>query len=286
MSRCKLKTKVSFILIFMLVASLLFLPASLVSAAPKSKTTTSVSYVALGDSIATGTVTQFTTITSYVTYFYQHLQSYYGRRVTVKLTNLSHDGDRTNELLLKLQTDSTVRSAVTNANVITISIGGNNLMQAASIPGFTSIDPAKLDQGLRDFNDQWPQIINAIKALNRKNAKIIVATVYNPYDINEPVGYEADQGLHELTDRYLIGSQPLDGQPSYNSIDNVINSNTALGYKVADTFTSFDAYSPSQMGQVTYMYPSLLNYIFRNPHPNSTGQGIITGLHNKVFDSY
>jgi hypothetical protein len=81
--------------------------------------------------------------------------------------------------------DTAYESAINNASIITISIGGNNLMQAAkdssSYSGynFNYINDSVAQVGVKDFNDQWMPIINKIKALNSA-AKIIVTTVYNP----------------------------------------------------------------------------------------------------------
>ncbi|MGE5653688.1 MAG: GDSL-type esterase/lipase family protein [Bacillota bacterium] len=239
---------------------------------PAPTTPSVISYVALGDSIATGTVTNWSNITSYVEYFYQYLKSYYGRKTTVTKSNFAHDGHKSSDLLALLTAEaSELVDAVKTADVITISIGGNNLMQAAAIPGFTDIDWPLADQGVADFATDWPQIIARIKSLNTKSAKIIVATLYNPYNIEPPVGYEADEGLHDQTDLRM------------SVINGVITNNTSLGYGLADAQTAFHQYAQSTMGQVTYFYPSLLMYLLRNPHPTAAGQQILTDLHKKAF---
>lgn len=226
-----------------------------------------ISYVALGDSIATGTIYPGKVITSYVTYFYNYLKTKYPQ---VTVTNLAHDGDRTNELYSKLVGDSTVISAVKSADIITISIGGNNLMQAAkdssALGGynFNKIDTAVANQGLLDFQNQWNLIINQIKVLNA-DVKIIVNSTYNPYN-------ESDTALHNTVDSYLFRT---DGQ----GLNDIILSNTGLGYSAANVYKYYDDNYKNNMGAITYFYPTdFWGTLTRNPHPNATGQGFITEL--------
>jgi len=202
--------------------------------------TAGISYVALGDSIATGTVYPGKVITSYVTYFYNYLKI---ANPQTTLTSFAADGDRTNELYTKLYGDTGLISAVGKANVITISIGGNNLMQAtkdsSSLGGynFNKIDMAVADQGLKDFQNQWVPIIKRIRELN-SGAKIIVNTLYNPYN-------ESDSYLHNTADSYLFKSGA--------GLNDIIISNAQTwGYSVADVYKYFDDNYKNNMGAVTF----------------------------------
>lgn len=242
-----------------------------------------ISYVALGDSIASGTIYSGKVITSYTTYFHEYLKTQYPL-ATVTKSSLATDGDRTNELYGKLglnsQTsqDNALISAVTNADIITLSIGGNNLMQAAkdssSIGGynFNFINTAIADQGLLDFQNQWVPIISKIKSLN-PNVQLIVTTTYNPYN-------ETDASLHNTVDSYLFRVN------STGVNDYIINNSGSLGYSVANVYQYFDANYKNNMGAVTYFYPNpndIWGNLTRNPHPNDEGQRIITNLCKGVF---
>ncbi len=231
-------------------------------------------YVALGDSIATGTIYSGKTITTYVTYFHQYLKSF-GNDVT--LQNFSTDGDRTNELLSKiLNNTSGIADAISSADVITISIGGNNLMQAAkdssALGGynFNKINMAVAQQGAADFAAQFPQIIDKINELN-PDAKVIVMSIFNPYN-------ESDQALHNTCDSFLSGG----------GINDIIYNNAGTKYKVADVYSSFDPYAKANnMKAVTYFYASdFWGKLTRNPHPNAAGQNIITQLHQSAYGSF
>lgn len=230
-----------------------------------------INYVALGDSIATGTVDYWSSISPYVKYFHDFLKTQHPA-ATVNLTNLAQDGDRSNELLAKLR-NSDFAATVANAQVITISMGGNNLMQAAAVPGFTSIDWGLADQGVTDFAEQWPQIVQKIRELN-PTAKIIVLTVYNPYNKSPSNLYKDDRGLFDATEPYLH---------QINDLIRHYAQGDKPAYSVADVNGAFMAYQPSSMGSVTYMYPAWYQYLFRNPHPQALGQQIITSLHQEAY---
>lgn len=247
---------------------------------------TSLHYTALGDSIATGTLYLSTSIKPYIHYFEEYLEGLSATQDVV-LHDLPVDGYQTKDLYNGLGLQSGVPAnqamidAVVAADVITISIGGNNLMQAAvdssSWTGYDFFNPdfALADKGLKDFNDQFVAIIDKIYILNSKtNLKIIVNTQYNPYDVSE------DTYLHNMVDTYLTGTKivTIDGiQYVLSGMNDVVKNNAlAHGYEVADVFTGFDAYDDN-MVMVDYLYATTLwESITRNPHPRELGQNIIT----------
>ena len=93
------------------------------------------SYVALGDSISSGYGLEDDTLS-----FTQQVAQDNG----LELTNLAQDGETSASLLDKLQTDR-VSTAVAQADIITITVGGNDLMNAlyAYLTGeYNQHDPA------------------------------------------------------------------------------------------------------------------------------------------------
>lgn len=247
---------------------------------------TSLHYTALGDSIATGTIYPGSSIKPYVHYFEEYLEGLSATQDVV-LHDLPVDGYQTRDLYngLGLQpgvpANQAMIDAVVAADVITISIGGNNLMQAAvdsgSITGYDFFNPdfALADKGLKDFNDQFVAVIDKINLINTKlDLKIIVNTQYNPYDVSE------NSYLHNMVDTYLTGTKiaTIDGvQYALSGINDVVNSNASThGYEVADVFTGFDTYDDNMI-MVDYLYAtSFWELLTRNPHPRSFGQEIIT----------
>ena len=243
-----------------------------------------INYVVLGDSIATGTVTGNSitdrygvpsVIDSYVDYFAAYLRNT-GDEVNV--ADFSTDGDQSSQLLEKLTLAefANIQTAISNADVITISIGGNNLMRAAqddSLSGydFDNVDLADAELGRQEFKADWPSIVAALDYLTdgeidgAVDAKIIVNTVYNPYFTGD--------ALYDDVDSLLNGTQ---------GINAVINENAEI-YSVADVYSAFSAYNDStaHMNEITYMYSDkVINFFFfvvelRNPHPTAFGQSLI-----------
>lgn len=239
---------------------------------------TEIRYVSLGDSIATGTTSPITNPTNpYVKLFKTYLDGKY--TVPVFRTGFETDGDRTNELLDKLTTNTTLINAVSTANVITISIGGNNLMQAAKDPyalggyNFNKFDASVAEQGRADFEAQFPLIMSRIRVLN-PNADLMVITIYNPYNTS-------DTTLHNAVKSYLF--RPND--PTYGINEMILEKASLFNYKVANVYQTFyDNYS-NAMGTVTFFYPTdFWGRLTRNPHPNQTGQNIIFNLHKAIYE--
>lgn len=91
-------------------------------------------YIALGDSIALGTITYWSGTVGYPIRMLPELRRRYGR---IAFRNFARNGDRAEDLLLRLKTSASLRHWVQNADLITLCIGGNNVMAAVQIPGFT-----------------------------------------------------------------------------------------------------------------------------------------------------
>ncbi|MDR2932745.1 MAG: GDSL-type esterase/lipase family protein [Oscillospiraceae bacterium] len=226
--------------------------------------TEKLNYVSLGDSIATGTLTPFSSIPTYVFYLRKRL---YDKGYKTTVYNLARDGDTSRDLLWKINHAAGFRKIIEKADVITLSIGGNDLMRSASIPGFTSINVHMAEFGARDFIRNWPKIIDGIRTIN-KEAKMIVLNLYNPYNSTRSLGrdYYNDRNLCELTDRFLV------------QMNEAIDAYSENNYMIADVYARFKNFSNGNMYRVSCLYPSSL---LRNPHPSPGAQKIMTDL---IFD--
>lgn len=225
-------------------------------------------YLALGDSIATGTLHNFARVTSYTEYLY-HMLKRRGRRT--RMVSLARDGDTSRELLYRLG-QPWFQSWVRRADLITVSIGGNNVMRAASIPGFTSVRGPQAEAGVGVFCSDWDKIIERLRTLN-PGCTLVVMTVYNPYNHSRYLGggYGADRGMRELTERYL------------SRINGVIESQCRGRYEIADIHALFDRFAHGEMGRVANLYSPGL-YLLRNPHPTVYGHRLIARAHADAIE--
>ncbi|MEX2504046.1 MAG: GDSL-type esterase/lipase family protein [Egicoccus sp.] len=145
-----------------------------------------VSYVALGDSLATGAGAT----TSYVAEYAAELEAQTG--ADLEITNLAVNGWTSTDLLTALDEDEAMRTAVAGADLLTVDIGANDLLHA--IPLYASDNCGGDDnlQCLRDatalLDEQWAAILDEIIALRDGDATGIAAIdLYQPFVANPRV---------------------------------------------------------------------------------------------------
>lgn len=245
------------------LAFVVFLATALWSSgAPVAAQTLTVTrYTALGDSIAYGIGSL--TLYGYVPRFRDYLQTATGGPVV--LANFGVPSIKTGELLFMLRYDVPrgIRAAVRDAQVLTISIGGNNLLQHIS-NGYNTIDEAGMTREMDTVRSHWPQILQQIRNSIGSRARLYVMTVYNPY--------EGDDPLYPTVDRYVRGLDAVLAEPAYQS---------AYGYKVADVYTHFAGVFPDGTWKTcvwTYFCAP-----YRDPHPTDAGHAEIAGVHAAVY---
>ncbi|MBP1920562.1 GDSL-type esterase/lipase family protein [Youngiibacter multivorans] len=160
---------------------------------------------------------------------------------------------------------------IKKADVITISIGGNNIMDAGE-NFFSSLNNTIAEANTVDFVADYPKIIAAIRALNT-GARIIVQTLYNPFNTIAISVYEGDPALQAETEEYI------------SRVNAAINSVSDTKYTVVDIHKLFlESYAnKGLMGNITYFYPAAWLKFTRDPHPNQTGENLIG---SKVIAAY
>lgn len=139
-----------------------------------------VSYVALGDSLATGAGAT----TSYVAEYAAGLEARTG--ADLEITNLAVNGWTSTDLLTALAEDEAMRAAVAGADLLTVDIGANDLLGA--IP-FYATDTCGGDDNLQCLRDatalvesQWAAILDEIIALRDGDAAgIATIDLYQPF---------------------------------------------------------------------------------------------------------
>ena len=227
-----------------------------------------IHYVALGDSIATGSTSRGTT-TSYVYGYYNYLKQQYPDS-EVTLSNLSFNGDDATDLLNKLRADSTFQTELGKANFITITIGGNNILIAGE-NSFTLINNAVAEAGTQEFESDFPQIIDEIRGNLNDTAEIIIMTLYNPYNTIAISGYTSDPALHTEAEQYISRiNAKIRVEAAFDPDTRVV--------EIHDYFKATYA-DQGKMGSVTYFYPISWLKFTRDPHPNQTGQNVIASKH-------
>ncbi len=260
-------------------------------------------YVSLGDSISKGYVFPPAIEDHDETPYTEYLATDFGTIYpgsTVDSYQHSFEGDEVSHLLNKLTVgnpdyDLNLVSDVENADIITVCIGGNNIMKAAKyyvgsiifvgdIYGydFDNVNESIADGGMSDFEIDFPLLVAKLKELN-SDSKIVFMTIYNPYNKGHlgSTENEIDIDMHDFADGYL------------SDMNTIIRNNSIGNYEVADVYTRMIDYTTDEtMGDYTYMYFTelysvpLLNVDIKlaNPHPKEAGQLEIYYTHLELFD--
>ncbi|MFA9430399.1 SGNH/GDSL hydrolase family protein [Egicoccus sp. AB-alg2] len=151
-----------------------------------------VDYVALGDSLATGAGAA----TSYVEEFAEALGDRTGADVAV--TNFAVDGWTSQDLLDSLRDDDGVRAAVAEADLVTLDIGGNDLLR--QLPVYFSGNCGGDDdlQCLRDaadeFAQRWDHILDEVVDLRGGDPTgVLTLDLYQPFPHDGRFGDDLDR---------------------------------------------------------------------------------------------
>ncbi len=258
-------------------------------------------YVALGDSVPAGygltdpqdcNVNQFSKLLS-------------DNGCPNTLYNYSVSGITTDDLQKRLldlsSAEPEVYQTIKNASVVTVNIGGNNVLgplveavnqkmkQQFETLGITNIKSAtqaqlisvavalsqmtltveemsKIEQGAASFRDDFPKIIKWLKT-NAPHAKIIADTIYNP--------------IPSYLNFYKTSEEKLNKMNTF-----IIENAGKSGYETADIYASFRA----EQAKGTQILNLNLGQFKNTPlsvdiHPNSAGHTLIARVYYQCYQS-
>lgn len=254
----------------------LFVPYSVTSSGDNENKI--VHYVALGDSIARGYGLKNVEEESYVGRVAAALEETYG---AVKLINFGKNGLRSDELLNILTEPENkdydeYRDAICEADIITLSIGSNDLLQY--LTGDTDLQELKKDadhlftEACDKFCDNIPGIISAISQ-NAPQAQLFVNNIYNPcHDSSFRDSDGMIKYLDEIAERYI---DAINGGFQSEQVQSVFNNKNQGGrkeeYSLVNVKDAFDN-SEEQLINMVVTWGSM------DPHPNKEGHRVIAEL--------
>ncbi|MDP4097598.1 GDSL-type esterase/lipase family protein [Paenibacillus sp. P96] len=166
-------------------------------------------YTAIGDSLTVGTGAP--PGKGFAPLYLRSIERYSGSRVLYR--NLGVKGMTCPELLRNMTSSLVYRNALAQADMITISIGGNDLIRIAQSTGGKNIGPGMLQ--LQQCLCQTLAVLYSIKASSRAPFLIRFVGLYNPF----PEVAEAAVGIR-----------------SFNAF---LSSMNAPYFRVAHTYSSF-----------------------------------------------
>jgi lysophospholipase L1-like esterase len=205
---------------------------------------TSSKYLALGDSLAVGIG---------AVWGYGYTRLYYNWLInSVKYKHLSYCnlgviGYTSKDLLHAVTFNSNYRNAIKSASIITIDIGGNDILKHKH-------SPHQLYQALDCYSYNLFKVLNEIYSLN-KNAQIYIMDIYNPY----PLEHE----MHQIAESWVT---------EFNAV--IWSTLRCREFNISGIAKVYAAYKGNE---------SSYTFINRNNvHPNTLGYKIINDCYKSI----
>lgn len=226
-------------------------------------TSTTIRYVALGDSIAYGYGLEDREEQSYVSLIRKYLEKKYDYVVE---TNFGSNGMRSEDLLEILTNPEheyyrKYRASLKYADVVTLSIGSNDLLHLVKLDLNMEelIENGKqmFDEACQGFEENFPKIIEEIRRLN-PDVKIYADNIYNPAK-----GLTAFGDVYDVAERYISRMNEC----FYDSED----------YQLVDIKAGFDK-SKNSMINVSWKGREI------DPHPSVEGHRKIAEMVIKAME--
>lgn len=139
-------------------------------------------YVALGDSLTEGVGDQ-SERGGFVPIVAEDLQSRYNLS-SIEVDNYGVSGDRSTQILKRLQKDEHLRKNLEDADFISLTVGGNDLMKVFQ-DNFFSLTVKKFVKPRTKYTQRIETLLNEIRELN-PTAPIYMMGIYNPFYLNFP----------------------------------------------------------------------------------------------------
>lgn len=185
------------------------------------------------------------------------------------VTNLGVPGWTSTQLLDALNNNPTFSLAIQNADVITLDIGNNDILQAADLSNIiinhTPVDPValqqKVDAAAIQISQNLQTIILKTKQLN-PNAPIIFYNFYNP------IGVSIDPFFASL---HIIGEQIIQG----------VNLSVLAPFSSIPGIYMADAYSAFNGHQSQYIFGLPIDLV----HPNLAGHQALAALATEILST-
>ncbi|HFH9838049.1 TPA: SGNH/GDSL hydrolase family protein [Streptococcus suis] len=145
------------------------------------KSTSSLRYVALGDSLTEG-VGDTTNQGGFVPLLAQSLTNEYSYQVSYE--NFGVSGNTSSQILKRMEEDTAISESLKTANLMTLTVGGNDLRKAI-LDNISNLEVSTFDQPAQEYSQRLLQIIKKARE-NNPDLPIYLVGIYNPFYLNFP----------------------------------------------------------------------------------------------------
>lgn len=229
----------------------------------------SVHFVAVGDSLTEG-VGDETKRGGYVPLVTDALQQKY-ELASIEKDNYGVSGERSDQILKRVKKDSDLRNSLASADLITMTVGGNDLFQAFQ-KNLNAKSAKEFDRSIKKYGERVSDILTEMRELNTK-APIYVVGIYNPYYLNFP----DIKAMQTVVDNWNDETQDLTKEMS-NCFFVPINDLLYKGIATKDSEQTTGSSSSEVTNNALYNED--------NFHPNNLGyQLMATAIQDKIVET-
>lgn len=248
------------ILAFFLILNVMIPPAKseFLSRNRAPKTSQSLEYVALGDSLTEG-VGDSTDEGGFVPLLARQIEAVDKRKVNYQ--NFGKAGDTSTQIYTRLIKQKKIQTALKSADIITITVGGNDLMKAfrGNLSNLSKLKLSDFNKPAQDYQKQLGRLLDKIGSLEKSGAKIYVLGIYNPFYLS----FSDIPELQELVGRWN------------NAAEEVVNQKKGIFVAINDLIYKGDGVAAGSANNLLSQYDEF--------HPNNVGYRIMA---NAVFSAY
>ncbi|MFL4359263.1 SGNH/GDSL hydrolase family protein [Streptococcus uberis] len=141
----------------------------------------SLNYLAIGDSLTEG-IGDESNQGGFVPLLAQDIESHFNMQVTA--SNFGVAGNTSQQILDRMKDDPNLKKALESADLITVTVGGNDIM-AVVRQNLSTLDESSFLEASKDYQNHLREMISLAKKGN-KRVKIYILGLYNPFFLNFP----------------------------------------------------------------------------------------------------
>lgn len=142
-----------------------------------------IHYVAIGDSLTEG-IGDTTNSGGFVPIAAQAISDQFQLN-GIEVDNFGKSGDRSDQILKRIKKNEEIQEALETADIISITVGGNDLMKALKVDILNNVTVEMFNKPMQTYQKQLQNIFTEIRAYNQ-DASIYVLGIYNPFYLYFP----------------------------------------------------------------------------------------------------
>lgn len=229
---------------------------------------------AVGDSLTEG-IGDTTHTGGYVPLLQADLSEEYPIDV-VQADNFGKSGDRSDQILKRIKKDEEMQESIKKANVILLTVGGNDLMKVVQSKIFNKPSLKTFEKPMKNYQKELEKVYEEIRLLN-PDAPIYQLGIYNPFYKS----FSEIEEMQEIVDFWNEGSKEFVDKAD-NAYFVPINDEIYNGLPEIKSTISSDATTNSSITQ------NVINDLISEEdsfHPNNLGYQIIANAFRLKMDS-